>query len=213
MKDFPKGIEVENLAIESGMINSIKLKDLVNKHQVQNLIGIPVLKGDVTIQNLNVNGTFNGYDISKFDESLVKLTGEQFIESTLLFQEELVVNKLEISDKLNDHKAEDYIYVSGDNHIDWDVNLEDIIAENVLIEGNFQGDIVENNLTMIIDRVLTYTDNQTIEYPFKIRAAEVDNLDVNQINGVDFSDIFNEGQSREDLVEQLVQGFVDVESK
>lgn len=213
MKDFPHGIEVENLTIESAMVNNIKVKDLVTKHEEQNLFSIPVLKGDVTIQNLIINGTFNGYNISKFEESLVKLTGEQFIESTLLFEDELVVNKLEISERLNDHKADDYIYATGDNQIDWDVNLEDLIAENVLIEGDFQGDIEENNFTSIMDRVLRYTGNQSIKVPFEIRSAEVDNLEVNQINGVDFRDTFNEGQSREEFIDQLIQGIVDVESK
>lgn len=213
MKDFPLGIEVEDLRIESGMINDIKLEDLVTKHQDESLSNISVLKGNVFIKNLFVHGKFNGYNITELDDSLVKLTGEQFVESTLIFQDEINVQNLQISDKLSGHKAEDYLYTPADNRINWDVNLGDIVAENVIIVGNFSGDVEENNFTDIANRILRYTVNQSIESPFEIRVSEVETLEANKINGVDFGDTLDMKRTQKQLVEKLSKGLIDVESK
>lgn len=212
VKDFPKGIEVEDLNIESAMINNIKLKDLFTKDHEENILNMSLLKGNVFIKNLFVHGKFNDYNISELDDSLVKLTGEQFIESTLVFQEELQVENLEISDKLNDHKAEDYLYATADNQIDWDVHLGNIFAENILIEGNFTGDIHENNFTMIRDRILRYKENQTIQSSFEIRLSEVEKMEADQINGIDFEDTLDMKKVQKQLIEKLSKGLIDVES-
>lgn len=192
------------------MINNIKLEDLVTKHKDENLFNISHLKGDVTIKNLFVNGTFNGFNITELDESLVKLTGEQFIESTLIFNDELTVQNLEISEKLNDHKFDDYLYATGDHNIDWDVSFETLNAENVSIEGNFTGKILDNNVTMLSpDRYLSYTKDQTIDVPFEIRLSEVENLEATMLN--DF-EILNANRLNKDLAERISKGLIAVES-
>lgn len=192
------------------MINSIKIEDLVTKHKDENLFNISHLKGAVSINNLFVNGTFDGFNITELDESLVKLTGEQFIESTLIFSEELTVKNLEISEKLNDHKSDDYLYATGDSHINWDVNIQQLNAKNVIIEGNFTGDILENNLTLLSDRFLSYTKQQTIDVPFEIRLSEVENLEATKLNDVNFKDI---NDMDKELAEKIGKGLIDVESK
>lgn len=212
MKYFPLGIEVEDLSIESGMINDIKVEDLVTKNQDESLSNISLLKGNVFIGNLFIHGKFNGHNITELDDSLVKLTGEQFIESTLIFQDEIHVQNLEISDKLNSRKAEDFLYTSADTQINWDVNLGDIVAENVIIEGNFTGDIEKNNFTEIANRILRYTGNQTIQSPFEIRVSEVETLKADKINGVDFGDTLDMKRTEKGLVEKLSKGLIDVES-
>lgn len=213
MKDFPHGIEVEDLSIESGMINDIKVEDLVTKHQDESLSNISLLKGNVFIRNLFVHGKFDGHNITELDDSLVKLTGEQFIESTLIFQDEIHVQNLEISEKLNGRKSEDFLYTSADNQINWDVNFGDIVAENVVIAGNFTGDIEENNFTDISNRILRYTGNQTIQSPFEIRVSEVETLEADKINGVDFEDTLDVRRNEKGLVEKLNKGLIDVESQ
>lgn len=213
LKDFPLGMEFEDLTVDSGMINNVKIENFVTTHEDENLFRVSVLKGDVTIKRLFVHGTFDGYNITQLDESLVKLTGEQFISSTLMFEDELNVRNLEIMEKLNDHKAEDYIYSTGDNHIDWDINIDNLTAENVLIEGHFVGNITENNFTAIRDRILTYTENQTINVPFEIRLSEVDHLDVHNINDIKFEDFLDTQGFQKDIVQKINKGLIDVESK
>lgn len=194
------------------MINNVDLESLVTKHEDQHLFSVSVLKGDVTIKRLFVHGNFGGYNVTELDESFVKLTGEQFIASTLLFQDELKVENLEITNKLNDHKAEDYLYSNSDNEIDWDVDLEDVIAEEIIVEGNFTGDIVENNFTSVRDRILCYSKDQIIEVPFDVRFSEVDELHADYINGVKFTDFLDEDGFQQDVVDKLNSGEISVKS-
>lgn len=196
--------------INSEMINNVKLENLVTTHETENLFSISILKGDVTIKRLFVHGKFNGYNITELSESLVKLNGDQEISSTLVFQDELNVNKLEIIENLNDHRDIDYIYTSGDNVIDWDIEMQNVSAENLLIEGNFTGDIRENDFTTIREKFLSYTKDQTIEVPFEIMSAEVENWKTENINGVKFA---GEGQIYKETIEKLRRGLIHVESK
>ncbi|KAG5895616.1 hypothetical protein JTB14_017725 [Gonioctena quinquepunctata] len=205
-KMFSKGLAVlRNLEIDSKSINTVNLESFVTKDTDQNL-HISLLKGDITIGSLKVEGRYDGVDIAEFDESLVKLTGEQFISSTLIFTEHVDVGNLEITGKLNELEASEYLYTSGHGEIPKNVTFEDIVVENLLVEGDFTGKWSDVDLLNVTKRYLSFTKNQTIDVDFHIKESTVDRLDARKINGLNYGDLFDESRFLDTVKEMLNNG-------
>nr|CAH7764967.1 unnamed protein product [Callosobruchus chinensis] len=135
MKNFRKPVTVQDqLTITTDSINSVHLKSLVTKDTRQHL-KLNRLNGDVTIRNLLVLGNYDGKNITTFEEELVKLTGDQYIASTLIFMDELVVKNLNVK-KLNDIPHEEYYYTTGVNNIGTNIEFEDVQIDNTKVIGN-----------------------------------------------------------------------------
>ncbi|CAG9819512.1 unnamed protein product [Phaedon cochleariae] len=209
-KHFSKGLSVQgNLDIESNSINNVNLNSLVTKDTDQDL-HMRHLNGAVTINDLIVLGTFNGKNITQLDESLVKLTGEQFIESTLIFNDDVHVDKLEIVGKLNDLEASEYLYTSGDVTIDNDIVFENIIVDNMLVKGDLNGNISNFDLRDIHERYLSYTKDQSIDTDFHVESATVENLKAETINGMNFAELFDEDSFIRNVTQLLNDGTIKV---
>lgn len=210
-KEFPRGLTVEcNLEIDSNTINNVKLDLLVSKDLEQELPS-RVLKGDVSIKNLHVSKQYDGKNVTQLDESLVKLTGEQFITSILLFNDDIFVNNLKI-DKLNDLPPEDYLYTSADMELDIDINFENITAENIVVEGNLNGDITGLDLKNLDNNYLSYTKNQYIETPLSITHSKIDNLEAFYLNDIEAENLLKSNVV-EVVKENLNNGKVEIQSK
>lgn len=210
-KDFSKGLSIQqNLEIDTNSINNIQLDSLFTTDTDQDL-ELRVLKGDVTIKNLLVLGKYDGKNVTQLDETLVKLSGEQFISSTLLFYDDLNVDTLEI-EKLNDLEADEYLYTTGDGEIDVPISFESILAENVLVEGNFHGNLMDLDLDGLEDRYLSLTSDQTVNAPFEIQHVEVDKLEADDSNFV-VEDLLESPEVLEEVWKILNNGSIKVESK
>ncbi|XP_074039462.1 female sterile (1) Nasrat [Leptinotarsa decemlineata] len=211
-KTFSKGLTVKgNLEIESNSINNVNLETLVTKDSEQKL-DMNFLNGAVTIGNLRVNGTYDGIDIAQLDESLVKLTGEQFLASTLIFTDDVTVENLEITGKLNELEHTEYLYTDGDMKMPNNVAFDRILVENLHVQGNFTGNFSNLDLADFSRRYLSFTKNQTVAAQFHIGSSDVDNLFADDVNGQVFGKLFNETWFLDTVRQMLNNGTSKVEN-
>ncbi|CAG9856275.1 unnamed protein product [Phyllotreta striolata] len=172
IKDFPRGLTVHGpLHIKSNSINSHNLGEFVTKNTDQNL-DVSLINGNVIIRNLIVNGSYNGQDIKTLDDSLVKLTGNQFVYSVLSF-DDLEAENVVIDRTLNDISPDDFLYVNKTFDVD-SLSFDEFIAENLTVKGSLQGNISGFDIKDINNRYLSRTKSQTIEPRFVINSTKID---------------------------------------
>lgn len=192
IKHIPEGFSIKNnFVINSNMINDINLNSLVTKSTDQDL-EIGVLPGIVHFENLEIDGLYNGVNITKLDEETVKLTGEQYISSTLIFRNKLQVNNLQILETIN-NKTLDQLN-SAKNTFD----LDKIKVETLEIRGNLRGHLNFNETTR----------NHTCE----LKKAKIDQLEAITINNI-ASHRFSYDFIKENLKNRLEQGNFSAESE
>ncbi|VEN49229.1 unnamed protein product [Callosobruchus maculatus] len=183
MKNFQKPVTVQDqLIITTDSINSVNLKSLVTKNTRQHL-KLNRLNGDVTIRNLLVLGNYDGKDITTFEDELVKLTGDQYIASTLIFMDELDVNNLNVK-KLNDIPHEEFYYTTGVNNIRTNMEFEDVEVTKLAVKKNVIGVSSDNGVLDSLDKkYLSITKNQNIDDDYFISLSNVGNISTDTLNG------------------------------
>lgn len=164
----------KELQIKSNSINTVDLKNFITKDTDQKL-DINLLNGNTIIKNLFVNGSYDGKDIKTLDDSLVKLSGNQFVFSVLSFND-LEANNLEIDRKLNDVKAEEYLYITEPVEFDKKIEFDHLIVENLTIHGKY---LPKANLNSPVKKYPVY--NCIIACVFFFRLLQVNNVKLHGI--------------------------------
>lgn len=209
-KYFPQGFTVnKNLEVLSNSINNTSLDSIVTKDTDQ-VLNITLLKGNIIIDNIAVDGKFNGENVTQIEQDLVKLTGEQSILSSLTFVEEVEVEKLEALETLNGVTLEEHLAKDDDEEIDSEYRFEEIEVENVTVEGNFSGSIPQVDITNFDEKYLSYSKDQVIDVHFDIVHSTIENLKVESLNGEDYEDLFGDQKFLEKIVEMLNTGNIKI---
>ncbi|KAK5643724.1 hypothetical protein RI129_007569 [Pyrocoelia pectoralis] len=197
-KNFSRGLFVTNgITTASQQINSIPLSSIITTNTAQT-ITMKTLNGAVVFQNLLVQGLYGDINITKLDQETVKLSGDQFLSSTLTFVNngamvDLTATKMEISDTLNEFPVNNYYYDS-DGSADMDINLIDLSkvqARKIIIEGNLLGSIDNFSLQEFDEKRLSATRRQQITAKYTIRNLDVENLNAKRVNGELFRKLFD----------------------
>ncbi|XP_008192894.2 uncharacterized protein fs(1)N [Tribolium castaneum] len=192
LKTFPEGLTVrKNLIISSNSVTNVNLDSIVTKNTDQ-VLNLSVLDGIVTFGNVEIGGFYDSVNITKLDEDLVKLDGEQYISSTLIFEDELTVNKLEAE-----------IVRRKDRFFDA------LDVENCVVEGDFEGKIQGFDLEEFNQNRMSFTEDQTVEADFELGHSFVTSISVNKLNNVDCSE-FSSDSLQLKLVSKIVAGKVDI---
>ncbi|XP_071540700.1 uncharacterized protein [Panulirus ornatus] len=90
----------------------------------------------VTADSLVVEGTIDGVDYQSLLANAVNLTGDQTIQSSLVFTETVSVVGDVRTETLNGLVLEtDFLTTSTDQHIPFDVTFGDVTTSNVIVEG------------------------------------------------------------------------------
>lgn len=209
-KEFPEGFTVKNnLEIRSNSINNINLDSIVTKDTDQ-VLNITLLKGNVIVDNAVVEGKFNGENVTQIDQDLVKLNGEQYVSSTLIFAEELTVENFEMTETLNDVKLEEYLS-KDDEEIDPDMKFEDVEVEDLTVEGGFTGSIPQIDIKDFNEKYLSYSKDQVIDVHFDIVQSTVENLEVDNLNNEKYDEFFSKEKFLEKIVEMVNTGRVNIQ--
>lgn len=209
-KEFPEGFTVKNnLEIRSNSINNINLDSIVTKDTDQ-VLNITLLKGNVIVDNAVVEGKFNGENVTQIDQDLVKLNGEQYVSSTLIFAEELTVENFEMTETLNDVKLEEYLS-KDDEEIDPDMKFEDVEVEDLTVEGGFTGSIPQIDIKDFNEKYLSYSKDQVIDVHFDIVQSTVENLEVDSLNNEKYDEFFSKEKFLEKIVEMVNTGRVNIQ--
>lgn len=206
------GLSIQGgLNVDSQSINTVKIESIVTKDTAQ-VLDVNILKGNVIIHNLHVNHLYDDINVTQLDESLVKLSGEQFISSTLIFRDDLEVENLELS-KLNDLPPDIYVYASEGFTITDNMTIENMSVERLKLEGDLHSNTTKPDLDRVRDNYLSITKNQTITQPWILKTAFVEELDVAKVGDELDVGIFNESSYEKWIKSILGNDTVHIESK
>lgn len=195
LKTFPEGLTVrKNLFISSNSINNINLDTIISKNTDQAL-NLSVIDGIVTFGNVEIDGLYDSVDVKKLDEELVKLDGEQYISSTLIFEDELTVNELEAETVRQKDRSYEFLE-----------------AENVVVEGSVYGVIEGFDLEEFNKNRMSLTEDQLIESDLQIEQSFITNMSTGKINQIDSSD-FSLESIKDKLSKRMFEGNLEVASK
>ncbi|XP_060532376.1 uncharacterized protein LOC132705649 [Cylas formicarius] len=202
-KIFSEGFTVlKNLNIKSDAINDALLMDIITKNTDQDLY-VNEIFGDVNFENLTVNGFFDGKNIVTLNHSIVKVNVDANVSSQLIFSENLFVEELEITEKLNDLAPEEYLYELPDEGLE--ENIKYIEVDNLVVEGNFTGEM-GLNIEPILENGLSLTKDQTVNSTYVIKKSSISNLKVENINGMKFDELFGCVHIEDELIRAIELG-------
>ncbi|XP_066254163.1 uncharacterized protein fs(1)N [Euwallacea similis] len=192
-KRFPQGITIHNnMDINSKMINNISLDSFITKSTPQNL-NLSSIPANIILDALIVNGSYNGQNITKLLDSLVNFSGDQPISSELIFEEEIAVDSLNVTEEYR--------------HVIKEGELQDLSAEIVKVDGDIEGKIKVFDM----EGYLKYTDEQFIKQPFYIEELKCEEINSKSINDIDTARVFSYGKFRENITDILMYRNASVE--
>lgn len=199
VKQFNNGITIrDDLKIKSETINSIPIDSFISKDTEQ-ILNMSLLNGIVSIENLKLDGYLNGINITELDQETVKLTGEQYVSSKLIFNDQIESDHLTVMEHLNKINVDEYV-----NNVSEDViQFDKLHVENLEIRGNFETIYTNFDPKDYNNRRLSKTQNQTIEVPIYIENSNIDVLHAENINDYSYKDLFTW-----DLIHQIIDSKV-----
>lgn len=196
---------MENVYITSNFINNVSLDSIVTKDTNQAL-KLNSISGNVDFDDLYVKGLFHGQNITDLNRTLVRLTGNQTIGSELIFDEDILVETLIVDELRKQNKTSS---TSQDDEIDFN----ELAIENVVIEGNFIGNIENFDLKELDENYLKYIEAQFISKPYLIHKLTVHDINPKNINNITFGNMFSYQKLRENITDILTYRNATVHSK
>ncbi|XP_017787326.1 PREDICTED: uncharacterized protein LOC108570026 [Nicrophorus vespilloides] len=204
LKGFANGFTVQsNLNLLSNKINNFDLDSFIHKES-QEIIKAKILRGLVTFENLELSGNIGDVNLTNLDQECVKLSGEQFISSELIFEEDLNVGEIEILGGLNEIPVSDYFYTDS-NSVLLNTKFDRIKVSNLIVEGNLNTIEDNFNLQIIDQRRLSFTRDQQITADYKLNTSNMYNLVVNNVNNYQFKELFDVDVVGEILKKNLLE--------
>lgn len=205
IKEFEAGLTVEgDLQLESDTINGISLSSFVNKTSEQ-ILNIEVLNGNVTFENLQISGYFGGSNITQLNEETVKISGNQFISSTLHFLDDLTVSgDFQIKDLLNDVVPDSYVFSTGDRFLSSLNKLERVQVDTLTVEGDLNGKVDNFDVEEFNKNRLSLTRDQKITGEYFVENLHLEDLEANKVNNYDFMELKKPEKLRE-LIENMIE--------
>lgn len=193
-KTFPQGLMVhKNLEIQSAAINHIPLESLITKTTNQDLY-LESIAGNVDFDSLTVEGLFDDHNITELDQNLIKLNDTELITSKLVFEDSVSVDTLKVLEEF-------YEFIEGD------VELDELVAESVEVQGNIEGQVDGVDL----DELLQHQGRQTV-VEASVNKLNCEKLFAEFINNVS-RDKFNYTKIQEIVTDMLLYRNATVDSK
>lgn len=215
IKEFPKGLTIENdTEIDFNEINGISIDSFVHRYSDQQPVKINILNGNVTFKNLYVAGLFGGVNITRLNEETVKLSGEQFISSTLNFLDEVeVTGDFKIKELLNDIAPDRYVYKTGDRNLPFVNSLEDVKVDMLIVEGDFKGKISNFNIDGFDERRLSLSKEQRITEKYFLKNLQVERLNASKINNFNYRDLTDSRRYHQLLLNRILDNKIAIKGK
>ncbi|KAL1489956.1 hypothetical protein ABEB36_013879 [Hypothenemus hampei] len=171
LKNFPNGITIkDNLHVISNKINEIKLESFITKDTSQDL-HINAINGNVNFDNLMVKGLINGYNISKLNDTLVRIDRPETFNNTITFIE-----------PVKDLAAQE-LAINAEN-----ILMSVVDMDKVTVKGNLNGEISSLNL---MKNMMNYINDQTIQQPYIVGALKCNHIEIENINGLPVNKVFS----------------------
>lgn len=144
VKIFDQPITIDsNLEITSNLMSDTNIFDIIDKTSDEPL-PVSLIPGLLTIENLDLSGLFDDVNITELDQLSVKINGDQYVSSTIIFDESdsnlnelLYAMNMEILDTINDLNPEEFVGLYA-TPILFNGSFNEIVAKNLTVMSNFK---------------------------------------------------------------------------
>ncbi|GLV35270.1 female sterile (1) Nasrat [Carabus blaptoides fortunei] len=209
-KEFTNSIRVKhNLEIESNSINDNDINDFITLDTEQ-VIDANTITGNITIDNLDIDGLVNGENYTELLNDLIRLDRDEDIDAEIIFENtedvpDIVASELYINN-INDLSSEDLVWTTGDRVFGEDVHFDNVKAEHADILKDFEYEIECFDINEYDENRLSLTRDQTITGKYKIESGHVDKIETAKINDYEWDFIKHFVNVDELLYEKLTSG-------
>lgn len=191
-------ISAPNIDLTSNLVNGMRVDDFVTIDSDQTF-NVNKLHGNVFFNKLNLGGLFNDINVTELDENTIKLSGEQFTETELIFDGPpgafaIDANVLNIQTTINNLPVNDFIRIDEDFELNEDITLNVFVANECVVGGavNGAGKINGYNVSALEKSCLSRRHEQQILESFHVRTAILrGTFDANHVNNYDFQEALN----------------------
>lgn len=200
------------MKIKSNTINNIPLDLFVTKDTEQ-LLKHPLLLGSTIFENLHLEGLYDKVNVSKLDQETVKISGDQFLSSSLIFADDVSVNKLNISESLNNIPAENYLFTNSDFTTSEDefVKFLNVTVEKIQVHGNTSLLNMQNfDLEDFDRRRLSFTKKQTINGSYNVNQSNTNTMKSLFVNEIPYDRLFNVTDTLKQLAPMVYSGRIRI---
>lgn len=179
-----------NLKVDSNTINDTPLENLLTKDTPQEL-SFENIKGNVTIENLEITGLLDNMDISKEFENIVKINEDAIIESQIIFDNndrhvDIYSKELKIG-TLNENQNKTSFIPNADTNeviLNHEVFFENLKADEVYIDGDFNGEIYDFDLKYFDENRFSVSREQNVTGEYTVGEGVVNDVDTANINDI-----------------------------
>lgn len=186
-------LEVNQLELSTGIINGIALDDFVTLSTEQEL-SLNRLSGNIIFRELQIDGLFEFVNVTELEKNAIRLQGDQFTESELIFENpegfgiDLLANNINVRFSFNGIPLDQLVSLKDPLELVADVELEGSIVVNLEHEeGNVVGLGVLNDFVLgDLNRTrVSLSGRQEITAPYSIHKATIlGDINAMQVNGV-----------------------------
>lgn len=209
------------VSVTSNLINGIDMDSFLTKSSEQ-VLDISEISGNVTFAYLEIDGVFNGVNITELDLNSIKVVGDQFTEAELIFnnQEEdglvdIRANEIRISEKYNSFRSDDFILTTRDFVLRSDVLFKDVLVDHLELKRDLIGNGIVNKINLeYFDRTrFSLSQPQEITRSFYIKSGRVlGNLDVKKINEIEMVNFLDSYTNITNIENRILNGQISVEN-
>lgn len=212
IKQFMGRVIVRNhLNVSSGRVNEIPLNSIVSKNNKQSL-NITSLKGIATFGNVEVDGFYGGVDINTLNEQLAKLDSDAYILSNVTFEEDLVLDKIQVLETINNIDVNSFMDNSNYIIINELFDLKELDLENIFVEEDLISSIKTFDINNFSTRYLSSTKNQSILNEHYLENVFSQNFKAAIVNNVNSFDL-NRNSIMDSIKSRTLEGKVKIKSK
>lgn len=207
----------DGIHIDSNKISDISLNTFLTRNNIQDL-SFDILQGNISIEELELHGLFNGYNMGAVFQDIVKLDEDTYVNSHLIFNNsdhfvDIYANNLYI-ERLNEQNEQNKLLeepTDEDVNIYYDMYYEDLKADEIYVDGEFVGDIEGFDMDYYDAYRLSVTRDENITGKYTIRNGQVDYLQTVMVNEVfmAFIEPFTHIESK--MMEKLYTGALHIE--
>lgn len=210
------------LFVTSNLANGIDLDTFLTKSSEQ-VLDISQINGNVSFGYLEIDGHFNGVNITELDLNSIKVSGDQFTEAVLIFNNpeeaqliDIHANEIRITETYNSFKPDDLILTTKDFVLRSDVVFfKDVLIDQLELKRDLTGSGVFNKINLEnFDRTrFSLSQPQEITGSFYIKSVRVlGNLDVKKINEIEMTNFLENYANVTNIQNRILNGDILIEN-
>lgn len=170
------------------------------------------LCGNITTDVLHITGTIDDVNVNNLYNNTFKLNEDQSLPITLIFEDEIVVDNFRVRNMINNEFVDEYMDKVMEINLS-PSHVANLRVETLEVQGNFDGEVEEFNVTEYDDRRLSLTRDQNITGNFYASTCFIDVVLAENVNNYTYKELFDLDELAYMIGDMIMENKVKVLSK